>query len=150
MYEVHKFMDLSAAEVGYFIQQVGLSAASFGVATDDIMAVGTALNSLFGYRCAPAMTVIPAQGAVLESICIDESCPIAPNATCSMYNATMMPQNATAASGSMSNGTMTSGGNGSMSSASATMPAQYTGAASAFGIQAGVVGLAAAAFAFLL
>ncbi len=57
-----RFMDLSYAEVSYFIQQVGLSAASFGVATADVTAVGTALEGAFGYRCEPPLTIIPAQG----------------------------------------------------------------------------------------
>ena len=35
MYEVHKFMALDSNEVGYFIEQVGLSAKSFGVAEED-------------------------------------------------------------------------------------------------------------------
>merc|ERR1711964_338268 len=61
-YEVHKFMNLDPNEVGYFITQVADAAMSFGVSADDLAPVGMALNSLFGYRCAPATTVIPAQG----------------------------------------------------------------------------------------
>jgi len=90
LYETHKFMDLSYAEVGYFIQQVALSGASFGVAESDLAGVGTALNSLFGYRCAAAVTVIPAQGPQLQSICTDAmTCPLAPNNTCSAYDTTI-------------------------------------------------------------
>jgi len=81
-YEVHKFMNLDPNEVGYFITQVADAAMSFGVSADDLAPVGMALNSLFGYRCAPATTVIPAQGAQLQSICQAEECPIAPNSTC--------------------------------------------------------------------
>jgi hypothetical protein len=84
-------MDLSAAEVGYFITQVAMSAASFGVAQADLTIVGTALESIFDVRCGPPTTVIPAQGAQLNSICIDDTCPLAVNATCSSYNATMEP-----------------------------------------------------------
>jgi hypothetical protein len=51
MYEVHKYMALDAFQVGYFITQVGLSAASFGVAQADVEAVGMSLNNLFGYKC---------------------------------------------------------------------------------------------------
>jgi hypothetical protein len=43
-------MDLSYAEVGYFISQVADSAASFGVAKDDLTVVGNALTSLFDVR----------------------------------------------------------------------------------------------------
>ena len=113
MYKVHSFMDLDAAQVGYFIEQVGLSGASFGVAEDDLKAVGMALNGLFGYRCEPEMTAIPEQGPQLQSICIAGDCPLAEDAVCSAYNATTMPSNAT--SSSMS-GTMT----GTMTMASST------------------------------
>lgn len=74
MYDVHKYMALGVYEVAYFIEQVGLSAASFGVATEDVTAVGMALNSLFGYRCAPPTTVIKEQGPQLQAICIEVSC----------------------------------------------------------------------------
>src|ERR1700761_1812448 len=82
MYNVHKFMDLNPLELGYFITQVGLSAASFGVATSDVTAVGMALNNLCGYRCSPPTAIIPGDAAEQQSICQDTSCPIAPNATC--------------------------------------------------------------------
>jgi len=139
---VHRFMDLSAAEVGYFIQQVALAATSFGVSTDDVATVGKALNTIFNVRCAPPTTVIPAQGAQLQSICEDETCPLAPMATCAAYPPTMKPAkvNSTMAgsgSGSMANGTM--GG----AAATSSMPASYTGAAMKVG--AGVAGLLGAA-----
>ncbi|KAG8624657.1 hypothetical protein KVT40_007724 [Elsinoe batatas] len=121
-YEVHKFMDLDENEVGYFNQQVGLSAASFGVTEEDVTAVGTALNSVFNVRCAPPTAVVPAQGAQLQSICIAESCPLSPNATCDSYMAQPKPVNATMAN---SNGTMTNGSmtGGSMTGGSATSSA---------------------------
>ncbi|KAK0110167.1 hypothetical protein ONS95_002818 [Cadophora gregata] len=81
-YEVHKFMNLDPNELGYFITQVADSALSFGVSSDDLAPVGKALNSLFGYRCSPKTTVIPAQGAQFQSICSAKECPIAPNSTC--------------------------------------------------------------------
>merc|ERR1712093_354525 len=151
---VHRFMDLSAAEVGYFIEQVALAASSFGVSQDDIATVGKALNTIFNVRCAPPTTVIPAQGAQLQSICQDETCPLAPEPTCAAYPPTMKPakSNSTmAGSGSMSNGTMGSGSgsmaSGSMSgSATASQPASYTGAAAKVGAgAAGVLALAALA-----
>ncbi|KAI0514426.1 hypothetical protein F5B22DRAFT_240559 [Xylaria bambusicola] len=91
MYEVHKFMDLDPYEVGYFISQVGLAASSFGVADSDIEVVATALNSLFGYRCAPPTTVIESQGAQLQAICIDETCPLAEEAMCDKYGPVVEP-----------------------------------------------------------
>ena len=114
-------MDLDEYEVGYFIQQVGLAAASFGVASADIQGVATALNALFGYKCAPAVTVIPAQGPQFESICVADSCPLAANATCSSYNSTMTPAIITGAavgSGSSSNSTSGTFPNGTSSSGS--------------------------------
>ncbi|KAL2069915.1 hypothetical protein VTL71DRAFT_14594 [Oculimacula yallundae] len=88
-YNVHKFMNLDPNEVGYFITQVADAAASFGVSADDLAPVGMALNSLFGYKCSPPTTVIPDQGAQLQSICAAEDCPIAPmNASCPATNIT--------------------------------------------------------------
>ncbi|KAI4719025.1 hypothetical protein E4T48_04722 [Aureobasidium sp. EXF-10727] len=141
---VHRFMDLSAAEVGYFIQQVALAASSFGVTQDDIAVVGKALNSIFNVRCAPPTTVIPAQGAQLQSICQDETCPLAPMATCAAYPATMKPakSNSTMAGSGSANGTMAAG-SGSAASPSSSHPASYTGAAAKVG--AGAAGLLAAA-----
>ena len=78
-------MNLDPFEVGYFITQVGLSAASFGVTTDDVTAVGMALSKTFDYRCEPPATVVPSQGPDLQSICLADTCPLSPNATCSMY-----------------------------------------------------------------
>ena len=70
MYEVHKFMALDAYQVQYFIEQVGLSAASFGVTTADVEAVGHAIQSMFGVKCAPKFSVAPGLPRALQSICI--------------------------------------------------------------------------------
>ncbi|KAI0137462.1 hypothetical protein BJ170DRAFT_62405 [Xylariales sp. AK1849] len=133
MYDVHKFMDLNPYELGYFIEQVALSAASFGVAEADLTAVGMALNSLFGYRCAPPATAIVAQGPQLQAICIDGSCPVSPNATCGSYEAVLIPMNATTnatatAPGSLGTATV-SGATTAKTSGSQTTSA--TGAATA-------------------
>ncbi|KAK2001482.1 hypothetical protein LX36DRAFT_678958 [Colletotrichum falcatum] len=95
MYEVHKFMDLDENELGYFIQQVALAGASFGVTQEDLKTVGMALNQLFGLRCSPATTAIPEQGPQLQAICIAETCPLSPNAVCASYQAAVAPKNAT-------------------------------------------------------
>ncbi|KAK1624141.1 hypothetical protein BDP81DRAFT_330474 [Colletotrichum phormii] len=105
MYEVHKFMDLDENELGYFITQVAMAAASFGVAQDDLKAVGMALNQLFGMRCSQPATAIPEQGPQLQAICIEDSCPISTNSTCASYQPAMAPKNATATGGM--NATMT-------------------------------------------
>jgi len=84
-------MDLNPTEFGYFVTQVALAAASFGVAADDLAGVGMALNSLFGYRCSQPVSVLPGTPAELQSICIDGTCPLAPNATCDSYGPVSRP-----------------------------------------------------------
>jgi hypothetical protein len=120
MYETHKFMALGSAEVGYFITQVALAAQSFGVATADIQAVGTALNSLFGTRCSPEMKVITAQPAALQAICTESDCPLAENAVCGQYGVVTEPMNATMTT-SMPMGTGTSSMTGTTMTATGTM-----------------------------
>lgn len=72
-FNVHRFMVLDAYQVGYlccslerrlllkeydlaqngyFVEQVGLAAASFGVSAEDVTAVGSALLSYFNVRCS--------------------------------------------------------------------------------------------------
>ncbi|KAK1702458.1 uncharacterized protein CLUP02_17188 [Colletotrichum lupini] len=129
MYEVHKFMDLDQNELGYFITQVAMAAASFGVAQDDLKAVGMALNQLFGMRCSPPATAIPEQGPQLQAICIQDSCPISTNSTCASYQPAMAPKNATATGGM--NATMTSTMTGAtMTSTMAPSTVPTAGAAS--------------------
>ncbi|CEJ56762.1 hypothetical protein PMG11_02960 [Penicillium brasilianum] len=135
MYEVHKFMVLDPFQMGYFIEQVALSAASFGVATSDIEAVGQALGSLFNYRCAPKTTVIKAQGPQYQSICTDDSCPLADNATCAAQPSMSQPlvANATLADGEGRNASTTSmsgSASGTASSASGTTSGGASGTAS--------------------
>jgi len=91
MYKVHSFMDLNPAQLGYFIQQVALAGASFGVAQDDLMAVGTALGTTFGLRCSAPATVINSQGPQLQAICIESTCPLAPGAVCDQYQPAVVP-----------------------------------------------------------
>lgn len=145
MLSVHQFMDLSSAQVSYFNTQVGLSALSFGVTMADVTIVGNALNSLFGYRCAPAATVIAAQGAQLQSICIDPSCPLANNSNCAAYPAVLKP---TAINGtnSTSSGTSTTTMSGGASPTSSKPAGQTTNAASNM-VVGGLVGAAALLFA---
>ncbi|CAK3933114.1 Hypothetical predicted protein [Lecanosticta acicola] len=141
MYQVHKFMALDVNEVGWFIQNVGLSAASFGVSNDDVMAVGTALNNAFGYRCSPAMSIPKTATAEPQSICIADDCPISPNATCSLYSPVVKPMKAN----STTSGAGSTASSGAMSSSSVQ---PFTGAASSFApvgatLAAAVFGLAA-------
>ncbi|GLI81686.1 hypothetical protein PoHVEF18_010073 [Penicillium ochrochloron] len=135
MYEVHKFMVLDPYQMGYFIEQVALSAASFGVATSDIEAVGQALGSLFNYRCSPKTTVIKAQGPQYQSVCTDQSCPLADNAVCDTQPAMEQPlvANATLADGEGRNATGSatmSGGATGTATGTATMSGSASGTAS--------------------
>lgn len=135
-YQVHKFMDLSYPEVSYFIQQVALSAQSFGVASSDLAVAGTALNSLFNVKMAAPVAVIPAQGAQLQSICDDDSCPLAPNSTTVGYQNVTKPvaanssnsadPSSTTSTGSSSSATSTSSGSGSKTSTT-SIPGTATG-----------------------
>lgn len=83
MSEVHAFMNIDAAENGYFIQEVGLAATSFGVTTEDATAVGTALTNLFNYKCAPPAPLYPGASAnYSQSICVAADCPTANMSVC--------------------------------------------------------------------
>ncbi|KAH8176608.1 hypothetical protein LIA77_05026 [Sarocladium implicatum] len=142
MYNVHKFMDLDHAEVTYFINQVGMAAASFGVADDDVKMVGETLTKVFNVRCAPKVELIKSQGEQLQSICIADDCPEAENATCSDYDKAVEPKPV--------NGTMTMPPSGTKSmeptSTSTGNPDTVeTGAAVAkgFSVAAVIAGLAA-------
>ncbi|KAG6069279.1 hypothetical protein E4U33_004897 [Claviceps sp. LM78 group G4] len=135
MYEVHKFMGLGKPEMDYFIAQVGLAAASFGVAKDHVTAVADSLNKAFNRACSPPATIIKSQGEHLQAICIDQSsCLKAENAQCGKYEAVVKPQAGNATMG----GAMSSGGSGTgmpsatngMSSGGNGMPAATNGMSS--------------------
>ena len=138
-------MDLDEHEVGYFITQVGLAAASFGVTTEDATAVGTTLGKIFGVRCAPATVVIPSQEAQLQSICVANTCPLSPGDTCAAYQPTFEP--AVANSTLVGNTTTTSSSKSAGApTVSPTSTSASSGAASFMGVSISVV-LAAAVFA---
>jgi len=158
-YSVHKYMDLDAAQVGYFITQVGLAASSFGVAQDDITTVATALEGYFDVRCAPATALIPVEGPQLQSICIAADCPLAPNSTCSAYQPAVLPgvANASLADGlgnASSTATASAAALSPSGSATGSSTASGTAAASSAAAAANAAGVLAAgglaAFAFLL
>lgn len=73
MYELHKFMALDEKDVGWFVTQVGLSAASFGVTEEDVGTVGKALLDTFGMRCSPPVKGPQSKGPELQAICIEVS-----------------------------------------------------------------------------
>jgi hypothetical protein len=154
MGKVHKFMDLNPYQLGYFITQVGLSAASFGVATEDVTAVGQALGAAFGYRCAAA-TAIPASASPdLQSICQDSTCPVSPmNATCSAYgNATapMLANGTTVMVPGSGNSSGTSGTGASGTSTGSTSSSTSKSGANSLAMSLGAVIVAALPFALVL
>ncbi|KAF7944433.1 hypothetical protein EAE96_010827 [Botrytis aclada] len=122
-YNVHKFMYLSDAEVNYFIEQVALSAASFGVSDSDLTTIGYSLQQSFGFRCLPPTIIVPAQGRQLQSICTDTTCPLAPNNSCAFYDQTISKPKLS----NMSPGTGSSSSTGA-SSSNATMAGTGTAA----------------------
>lgn len=145
MYEVHKFMALDPYEVGYFITQVGLAAASFGVADADVEAVGAALTKLFDYRCAPPAAAVEAQGPQLQSICVAEECPLAADAVCEQYEAVVDPMPAAAMSSNASaSASATPAMNGSVTMAAPTSTATASGTDDASSSSATAIPTAAA------
>ena len=79
-------MDLNYTCLGHFINQLGKSAAHFGFSEQDSQTFVTNLNSQFNVRCAPPITLNPAQGPQLLSLCQHESCPLAaPRPDCAAY-----------------------------------------------------------------
>lgn len=142
MFQVHKFMNLNAYQLGYFVEQVALAGASFGVAQADLEGVGAALQHIFGLRCAPPAAVVQSQGPQLQAICINmDSCPLAPDAVCGLYDG--MQGNGTAVSSSSSSGTATPTVAPSKTAATSTTAATAGAAAVGLSIGAAVAGFAA-------
>lgn len=83
-------MNLNYIENAYFIQEVGLAATSFGVSAADAMAVGNQLNTLFNYRCSPAIS-FPSGRNASQSICLASSCPLAANSNCTVIQGLSYP-----------------------------------------------------------
>lgn len=133
-------MDLDVYEMGFFIDQVGLSMKSLGFEEADITFTKSSLDKVFNRRCSPEATVIPeSAGPNLQSICIAENCLLDPNATCAAYpnkgvalvpavaNATLVG-NVTKAD-SLGNGSQSSSASGSGSSTASATGAASTGGA---------------------
>ncbi|KAJ9136887.1 hypothetical protein NKR23_g9480 [Pleurostoma richardsiae] len=118
MYEVHKYMDLNAAEMGFFIDQATRGLLSIGFTSADAQFVNTTLDKTFNKRCAPAAPVVPADaGPQLQAICVAADCALSPNDTCSAYETAVAP----AVANATLIGNYTKGSNGSTSvNASAT------------------------------
>lgn len=151
-FAVHRFMNLDENEVGYFIQQVGLAATSFGVTQEDATAVGQSLNMAFGYRCAPNATIIAAQGPNQQSICSADSCPLAEGAVCDQYAPVVEPANATSSATGTASGTASPTATGSSTPTGSAPPSETTpvqAGASYAGVNVAAL-FAAVGFAMLL
>lgn len=142
-------MNLDTAQVGYFIQQVGLAAASFGVSDADIKLVATALGETFALSCAPPSVVINSQGSQLQSICQADECIKSQNATCDAYGHSEEPSvaNATLAMGegskSTGNKTVSMAGPSSTMTGSKTTGTKKPNAGNAVEISLGFIEFAA-------
>ena len=118
MYNVHKFMNLNTSDIGYFIQEVGYAALSFGVDPNDLVPVAQTLGDLFGQRCTPPISVLGGSvPAELQSICIDPGCATAPNGTCAVYATPFEPMLCNRTYMSTSNCTSSTGSSGPQASA---------------------------------
>lgn len=154
MYKVHKFMNLGNAEMTYFITQVGMAAASFGVAKEDIDVVAKALGDTFNMRCSAPAEVIKGKGPQPQAICIKSDCAEAKDAKCDAYAKAEAPAKC---SGSMTSGSAMPTGTGGMmptgtnsmtsGTSSPTSTAPPTNAGNANGLGLAAVLAAAAAYA---
>lgn len=160
MYKVHKFMNLGKPEMDYFIAQVAMAAASFGVAKDDITAVGKALGDTFNMRCSAPAEVIKGKGAQPQAICIKSGCDEAKDAKCDAYAEAVAPGNCTMSmtssgsmmptgtssmngGGSMTSGSMTGSGSATATPTSTNPPKSGDGNVNSFGLAAVAAALAA-------
>jgi hypothetical protein len=83
---VHKYMRLNYTDLGHFIDQLSRSTAHFGFSDQDSQTLSGDLNSQYNVRCAPPITLNPALGPELLSLCQASSCPLAvPNPDCAAY-----------------------------------------------------------------
>jgi hypothetical protein len=86
MLETHKFMNLDINQLGFFTQQLGLAAKSFGVADADIAIVANLMNAVFNVQCAnPSSPFPPLQG--VQSFCLASGCPLSSNPDQACVNA---------------------------------------------------------------
>lgn len=85
MYDVHRFMNLTAADLGYFIEQVALAAESLGVAATDVDMVGVALATTFTELCSPPVALVAGVPAQVQAICNDVTCSKSVVNSCNAY-----------------------------------------------------------------
>lgn len=142
MSQVHRFMNLDENEMGYFIQQVGSAATSFGVTMDDATAVGMALTNAFNYRCLPPTALAPGAENASQSVCLAESCPTMPGMVNCTASAISYPNGTNGVDAAASTGTPSTGSSGGGSSTGST--GSGDGASSLIVNAVGALALAAA------
>ena len=144
-------MDLSAAEMGFFIDQAVRGLLSFGFESPDAQFVNATLTAVFNKRCAPAAAVVPANVTALQAICVAPDCALSPNDTCSAYASAVPPivANATLIGNytKAPNGTTTAGNASTTSAESSPRPTVSTaGGSSVAGSGRGAAEMAVAVF----
>ncbi|CAF9929280.1 MAG: hypothetical protein ALECFALPRED_004290 [Alectoria fallacina] len=77
--QVHRFMDLPAPDMHYFIHNIYDAAVSLGVQGPDLVthvgdaiSIGIALDNVFNKRCSPKQQVATYQSSELQAMCGDE------------------------------------------------------------------------------
>ena len=77
--QIHRFMDLPAPDMHYFIHNIYDAAVSLGVQGPDLVthvgdaiSIGIALDNVFNKRCSPKQQVATYQSSELQSMCGDE------------------------------------------------------------------------------
>lgn len=81
-----RIMDLQYAQVQWFITNIENSLVSLNVSSNDAGSFQYFLTSTFSARCSPPVALFPQQSPQLQSICFDNSCPLAQfNADCDPY-----------------------------------------------------------------
>ena len=83
---VHRFMDLPAVSIHYFIHSIVDATTTIGGLPDadtvthegDSISIGIALDNVFNKRCSPVRQVVPYQVAMVQDMCSD-------NKTCATW-----------------------------------------------------------------
>ncbi|MDI1492849.1 MAG: hypothetical protein OHK93_004632 [Ramalina farinacea] len=83
---IHRFMDLPAVSIHYFIHSIvdaattigGMPGADTVTHLGDSISIGIALDNVFNKRCSPAKQVVPNSVAMPQDMCAD-------NATCATW-----------------------------------------------------------------
>ncbi|KAG8424960.1 hypothetical protein J3458_001709 [Metarhizium acridum] len=78
---VHKFMNLNATEVAYFIDQLMLASKYHNFSDADAQQLAATMNTKYNNQCSP-----PDENGQLNSVCFAETCPEAvPRKDCEAY-----------------------------------------------------------------